>query len=344
MTGNKYLLYPGCSMESSAIAYDESLTKVAEVLDLELEEINDWNCCGATEYLGISLTPAYALISRNLALASQQANGNRTVVAPCSACYLNLAKADYYMQEQPKLGKMVNEALAAGGLSYKPGTLEIRHLLDVMVYDIGLDTIASKVVRPLKGLRVAPYLGCMVPRPDYEHRWSDHEHPVELDLLLQALGAEVIDFPLKTHCCGGHMTQIGPDTAFELIRRLVSSAETIRSRYHGHRLPDVPDEPGCLPERNQPALRHQFQDANRVLHPVDGIGLRLGAKRAWLRYGTGQRQEGPGKNRTGSTGTGRCNASTPAQERRVAHAETTPIEENEERQKKMRWRNDQTQR
>ena len=221
----KYLLYPGCSMESSARAYSDSLQAIAPKIDMELEEIEDWNCCGATEYLGISLTPAYALISRNLALASQQANGNRTVVAPCSACYLNLAKADYYMQEQPKLGKMVNEALAAGNLSYKPGSLAIRHLLDVMVYDIGLDAISSKVVRPLKGLRVAPYLGCMVPRPDYEHRWSDPEHPIELDLLLQALGAEVIDFPLKTHCCGGHMTQIGPDTAFELIRRLVSSAD-----------------------------------------------------------------------------------------------------------------------
>ena len=144
----------------------------------------------------------------------------------CSPCYLNLAKADYYMQEQPKLGKMVNEALAAGDLSYKPGTLEIRHLLDVMVYDIGLDTIKSKVVRPLTGLRVAPYLGCMVPRPDYEHHWSDHEYPIELDLLLKTLGAEVIDFPLKTHCCGGHMPHIGPDTAFELIRRLISSADT----------------------------------------------------------------------------------------------------------------------
>lgn len=221
----KYLLYPGCSMESSAKAYNESLMAIAKPIGLDLEEVEDWNCCGATEYLGISLTPAYALISRNLALASQQANGNRTVVAPCSACYLNLAKADYYMQEQPKLGKMVNEALAAGNLSYKPGTLEIRHLLDVMVYDIGLDTIASKVVRPLKGLRIAPYLGCMVPRPDYEKRWSDHEHPIELDLLLNALGAEVIDFPLKTHCCGGHMPHIGPDTAFELIRRLVSSAD-----------------------------------------------------------------------------------------------------------------------
>ena len=222
---DKYILYPGCSMESSAKAYYDSLIKIAPVIGLELQEIEDWNCCGATEYLGISLTPAYSLISRNLALAAKQANGNHTVVAPCSACYLNLAKADYYMREQPKLGRMVNEALAAGGLSYKPGSLDIRHLLDVIVYDIGLDTVKSKVTRPLTGLRVAPYLGCMVPRPDYEHRWSDHEHPVELDMLLKALGAEVIDFPLKTHCCGGHMTQIGPETAFELIRRLISSAD-----------------------------------------------------------------------------------------------------------------------
>jgi heterodisulfide reductase subunit B len=222
---DKYLLYPGCSMEAGARAYYESLMRICGPIGLELDEIKDWNCCGATEYLGIKLTPAYALISRNLALAAQQANGNRTVVAPCSACYLNLAKADYYMQEQPRLGRDVNEALAAGGLSYKPGSLEIRHFLDILVYEVGLDTIKSKVVRPLSGLRVAPYLGCMVPRPDYEHRWSDHEHPIELDRLLTALGAEVIDFPLKTHCCGGHMTQIGPETAFELIRRLISSAD-----------------------------------------------------------------------------------------------------------------------
>ncbi len=220
----KYLYYPGCSMETSAKAYGFSLAKIAPLLGLDLEEIEDWNCCGATEYLGISLTPAYALISRNLALAAQQANGSRTVVAPCSACYLNLAKADYYMHEQPKLAQNVNEALSAGGLSYKPGSLTIRHLLDVIIYDIGLDVIKSKVTRPLTGLRVAPYLGCMVPRPDYEKRWSDPEHPIELDLLLKALGAEVIDFPLKTHCCGGHMTQIGPETAFELIRRLIASA------------------------------------------------------------------------------------------------------------------------
>lgn len=222
---NEYILYPGCSMEGSARAYNESLMAIKSTLEMELHEVDDWNCCGATEYLGINLIPAYSLIARNLAIASKQANSTRTVVAPCSACYLNLAKADYYMEERPALGQKVNEALAAGGLHYEPGSLEIRHLLEVLVYDVGLDTIKSKVVRPLTGLRVAPYLGCMVPRPDYYHRWSDHEHPTELDELLKALGAEVIDFPLKTTCCGGHMTQIGPETAYELIRRLVSSAD-----------------------------------------------------------------------------------------------------------------------
>jgi heterodisulfide reductase subunit B len=225
----KYLLYPGCSLESNARAYYDSLMAISEPLGLELEEIHDWNCCGATEYVGISLTPAYALISRNLALAAKQADGTRTVVAPCSACYLNLAKADYYMRESPKLGVKVNTALAAGDMHYTPGSLQIRHLLDVIMNDIGLETVKRSVVRPLTGLRVAPYLGCMVPRPDYEHRWSNPEYPTELDHLLKALGAEVIDFPLKTHCCGGHMTQIGPDVAYELIRRLVHAAAEYRA-------------------------------------------------------------------------------------------------------------------
>ena len=225
----KFLFYPGCSMESNALAYNESLMAIHKTLGIELEEVEDWNCCGATEYLGISLVPAYALIGRNLALAAKQSNGTRTVLASCSACYLNLAKADHYMAERPVLGEKVNEALAAGGLSYTPGSLDIRHLLDVFINDVGLDTIRSKVVKPLQGLRVAPYLGCMVPRPDYKKRWSDAEHPTELDRVLKALGAEVIDFPLKTHCCGGHMTQISPDTAFEMIGRLLISANQYKA-------------------------------------------------------------------------------------------------------------------
>jgi heterodisulfide reductase subunit B len=220
-----YLFYPGCSMESSAKAYYHSVISVCKSLDVKLKEIDDWNCCGATEYLSLNLAPAYALIARNLALAERQANGSKTIVAPCSACYLNLSKADHYMHEDKAFGEKINEALAAGGLHYEPGQLVIRHLLDVVTNEVGLDKVKEKVVKPLTGLRVAPYIGCMLPRPDYNKRYSDSEHPYEVDDLMRSLGAEVIDFPLKTACCGGHMTQIGPDTAFELIRRLIASAD-----------------------------------------------------------------------------------------------------------------------
>ena len=227
-----YMYYPGCSMESSAKAYEASVEAVCKPLGINLHEIEDWNCCGATEYLSLDLMPAYSLIARNLALAQEQArqtDGTQTVLAACSACYLNLSKADHYMHEDKAFGKKINTALAAGGLHYDPGQLVIRHLLDVMFNEVGLDKIKAKVVKPLTGLRVASYIGCMVPRPDYNSRISDTEHPYELDNLLKALGAEVIDFPLKTACCGGHMTQIGPDTAFELIRRLISAADQYKA-------------------------------------------------------------------------------------------------------------------
>jgi len=124
----EYMFYPGCSMETSASSYSDSLSAILEPLDIKLKEIEDWNCCGATEYLSISVAPAYALIGRNLALAADQAEGIDTLVASCSACYLNLAKADHYMEERDRLNEIVNDALEAGNLHYKPGTFEIRHL------------------------------------------------------------------------------------------------------------------------------------------------------------------------------------------------------------------------
>ncbi len=221
---SKYLFYPGCSMQRSARPYLDSLMAIRDDIDMTLEEVQDWNCCGATEYAAVYNLPAHALVGRNLALASQQVDGTRTVVAGCSACYLNLAKTEHYMRTDPQLNLRVNDALAAGGLSYKPGTLQIRHLLDIVYNDVGLEAIKARVTRPLAGLRVAPYYGCMVVRPDPDHRFHSHEYPLSLDRILAALGAEVIDFPLKTHCCSGHMTQISPNVAYELIRRLIASA------------------------------------------------------------------------------------------------------------------------
>jgi heterodisulfide reductase subunit B len=131
-----YSYYPGCSLERNAAAYQISTMAVSDILGIELEEIEDWNCCGATEYVSLNLIASYALIARNLALATKN-NGHKNLVAPCSACYMNLRKTDAYMHESPSLAEKVNTALAAGGLAYKPGAITVRHLLDVIVQDIG---------------------------------------------------------------------------------------------------------------------------------------------------------------------------------------------------------------
>lgn len=230
----RYGYYPGCSLERSAAPYDASTRAVAERLGLHLEEIDDWNCCGATEYVTLHKTAAYALVGRNLALAQAQlghGNGRSpSLVAPCSACFLNLSKVDHSMAEHPDVGRDVNTSLAAGGLHYDPGALAVRHLLEVVVSDVGLGRVCAHVARPLKALRVAPYYGCLLTRPEIPgHTHDDPEQPTSLDELLKALGCEVVDFPLKTHCCGGHMTQISAQTAYSLLYRLLRSAQEYRA-------------------------------------------------------------------------------------------------------------------
>ncbi len=218
-----YGYYPGCSLERNALAYNQSAMAVAGPLGLEFDELDDWNCCGATEYFALSALPAYSLVARNLAIAEKQANGNNQLVAPCSACFVNLSKTNHYMQESPELADQINEALGAGGLHYTPGSMRVRHLLDIFVNDVGYEKVAEKVVKPLYGLKLAPYYGCMVTRPGYD-AFDDLEHPTTLDHLLRAIGADVVDYALKTQCCGGHMTQISEPTAFEMIRRLLKNA------------------------------------------------------------------------------------------------------------------------
>jgi heterodisulfide reductase subunit B len=107
--------------------------------------------------------------------------------------------------------------------------VQVRHLLDIVYNDVGIDAIKEKVVFPLKGLRVAPYYGCMIVRPDLDNRFDSPEYPMALDKIMHALGATVIDFPMKTHCCSGHMTQISPKVAYTLIRRLIYSATEYRT-------------------------------------------------------------------------------------------------------------------
>ena len=219
----KYAYYPGCSSESSASAYDVTSRLIAKALELDIKEIPDWNCCGATEYFSIDHLPAYALVARNLALIDPAETPQ--VIAPCSACYVNLKKVDENMGKFKQLNADVNEALAAGHLSYKPGSVKARHLLDVVCNDVGYDVVNSKVTKPLSSLTLVPYYGCYIGRP--EHSFDDVENPQTLDRLLAGMGATVPDYSLKSTCCGGHMTQIGTDVALGILRRLLDLAQQL---------------------------------------------------------------------------------------------------------------------
>jgi heterodisulfide reductase subunit B len=215
----KYAYYPGCSLEVNSAAYDVSVRAVSNMLAIELEEIDDWNCCGATEYFSQDELTACAVIARNLALVDEKID---RLIAPCAACFLNLKKTDRLMGDSAEINARVNTCLAAGGLAYRPGRVQVRHLLDVIHEDIGEAAVRDKVVQPLAGLRVAPYYGCQWVRPLSDV--DNPEYPMKMDDLFTWLGAQVVDYPVKAHCCGGHMTQISEPQAFELIRRLLQSA------------------------------------------------------------------------------------------------------------------------
>jgi heterodisulfide reductase subunit B len=213
-----YAYFPGCSLSGMGRPYDESLRAVFAHLGLQLEEIPDWNCCGATSYMSISPTKAVALATRNLALAE---SSGRDIVAPCSACYLVLSKAQHQLADYPAIAEKVQKGLAAAGLTYN-GRVRVRHPLDVLMNDVGPTALASKVVRPLAAYRVAPYYGCQIVRP--YATFDDPLKPMTLDRLMAALGARVVDYPLKARCCGGSIMGTMEDIGLRLNFLLLSEA------------------------------------------------------------------------------------------------------------------------
>ena len=196
-----YGYYPGCSMRGTGIAYEESLLTLFRLLNLPLEELRDWNCCGATSYMCIDQNQAFLLSARNLALAHQA--GFRDLVAPCSACYLCLRKTQDYVERYPEIAARVRGSLAAANLPLLD-SVKVRHPLEVLFTDVQPQQIRSKAVRRWRGGRVACYYGCQAVRPFGE---ADHPHnPTRMDELLRAVGVPTVDFALKTKCCGGALT------------------------------------------------------------------------------------------------------------------------------------------
>jgi len=214
----KYTYYPGCSLEHSAKMYDVSTRAVFESLGAELVELDDWNCCGATAYMSVEEVLSFAISARNLAMAEES---GLDLITPCSGCYVTLNKTNTYFLEYPELRAKLEEVLSSVGLQYKGG-VNVRHALDPLFNDIGLEAVGAKVSNPLKGLKVAPYYGCQIVRPFTE--LDDPDNPTMMDHLLETLGATVAPFEFKTRCCGGAQMGTNQDLALRMVRNLLTCA------------------------------------------------------------------------------------------------------------------------
>lgn len=208
--------YPGCSLKGTSREYNESVKVVASSLGLELNEIDDWNCCGATAAHSMSKDLSLALPVRVLALAEQQ--GYDELVVPCASCYNRLSVAAYEMAENEPLADKVNEIV---GLPYH-GKVKILNVLQYLE-KYALKTLPDKIVAPFKH-RVACYYGCLLVRPHKVLGFDRLEDPQSMDNLMAMLGAETIDWAFKTECCGAGLSISRTDIVGKLSANILKDA------------------------------------------------------------------------------------------------------------------------
>lgn len=212
-----YSYYPGCSAEATASPLGLSVAPVAKKLDMELAELEDWNCCGSTPYWSVDKLEAAAMATRNLALAEKR---GFDLVTPCSNCFVILNSTNDYLKELPDFKEKVDKALAAAKLKYSGG-VRVRHLAEVLYTDITPDGIAAKVTKPLKGLKVGAYYGCQLVRPD---GFDNPESPHSLDEIITSLGADAVNWEMKARCCGSSLVMPEQEVALGLVNKLLKNA------------------------------------------------------------------------------------------------------------------------
>lgn len=217
----EYAYFPGCSLEKIGLSYHQSSIETTKKVGVQLKELEDWNCCGATTYFHVDELLAYTLCARNLAMAEQE---NLDLVAPCSACYKNSYFTNKHLKEDADLADHINYALEADNLSYS-GKSEVKHLIEVFVDDVGFEEIKEKVTQPLEGLKVAPYYGCQILRP--RKNGEDVEQAEFFEDLLSAIGAEPVLYPLKLKCCGGSLLISNREAALSMVHNLLKNATDI---------------------------------------------------------------------------------------------------------------------
>ena len=215
----RYAYFPGCSAETVSASYHLSTIETGAKLGVQFEEIEDWNCCGATPYSNIDELLAHTLCARNLAIAERT---GLDVVAPCNACFKNLYHANQDLKKDADLAEHMNFALEADGLRYG-GTTAVHHLIHVYVRDVGLDAIKQKVTHPLKGLKVAAYYGCQLVRPDRDDGF-DSAGPRYFEDLVAVLGAKPVEFAHRLRCCGASLMIGHRRAALAMVRELLRGA------------------------------------------------------------------------------------------------------------------------
>lgn len=215
----KYAYYPGCFLHGTAREYDISTKAICKAIGIELVELEDWNCCGALEASSDKLLST-ALSVRNIMLAAKQ---GLDLLVPCSICSSSLLRAEQVMKEKPELQQKIEELIGESCNA----SIKTRHLLSIINGDYGLERLAQHVKKPLRGIRVAPYYGCLLTRPASICESVDPEDPRIMENLIEALGGEYIDFPSKTKCCGGALLTGKEEIANQLSRNLLAEAKML---------------------------------------------------------------------------------------------------------------------
>ncbi|AHF06573.1 CoB--CoM heterodisulfide reductase iron-sulfur subunit B family protein [Desulfitobacterium metallireducens] len=211
--------FPGCSLHSTAKNYESSTQAVLKTLGVQLEEIPDWNCCGSTPAHQTDHLLALSLSARNLALAEKA--GMKDVMAPCAACFNHLRTAEVECAKDKKIHQEVQKAIE---MKYN-NQVHVVNILELLVDRIGIQNIGKKVKKPLSGLKVAPYYGCMLTRPAKIAQFDDPINPQSMDRLLETLGAEVVTWGAKTDCCGAAHVLTRQEVVIELTGRIVHQAK-----------------------------------------------------------------------------------------------------------------------
>lgn len=214
--------YPGCSLHSTAAEYNMSTEKVFEALGMELSELKEWSCCGATAGHSTDRFLANALPLRNLVLA--EVENQKELVLPCAACYNLVKSADHYVKEgSPEAQDANKELKKIMGADYQ-GTVHVTHPLEIFTQEEYIAKIKEQVKKPLTGLKLAPYYGCLLSRPAYVS-FEDVEQPTSMDKIMRLAGADVVRWSYKTDCCGGSVSISRTDLVVEITKNLVSEAK-----------------------------------------------------------------------------------------------------------------------